>query len=295
MMKPITSILLACTIAATAFADPPAADLKREMLGDRIEHVTFRSSTLDKTMAFTVVYPAGFDPNKRDWPVMFLLHGLGRHERTLVEDDKCREMLLQQPYVIVMPKGENGWYFDSPFDAKRHYATYLDEVIGLAQQMLPISRERSHRAIGGWSAGGFGSVWACIRNPESFSTLATVIAVVDHPSAQSRFPMPENMFGKDPLKWPAFDPLNRAAELKNLNILLVIGDASSDAAMNMRLSEALTAASIKHETKHFPGGHTFPTVQAGMGPILEFVGRNIMDDAHATTRPTTVPAEQSPK
>lgn len=289
MFKVIAGLLCLCLVTSAVRGGPLPEGVQVSPIEERINHYTYRSKALDKPMAFTVVFPADYDEKRADWPVLFLLHGLGRHERTLIEDPASREKLLAQPYVIVLPKGENGWYFDSPFDKSRQYATYLDEVIALSEQTLPISRERAKRAIGGWSAGGFGAVWACIRRPESFATLATVIAVVDFPVEGARFPINEKTFGKDPAEWPKFNPLHRAAELKDLNILLVIGDAASDAVMNKRLSEALTAASLKHEVAHLPGGHTFPTVQAGIGLIVEFAKSHLARDAKSL--PTTAPGQ----
>lgn len=248
---------------------------------ERILHYSFPSKVLKKPMAFTVVLPKGYEAAGAPWPVLFFLHGLGRNEKTLIEDSYSRALLLDQPYVIILPKGENGWYFDSPFDPSRQFASYLDEVLDVAPRVVSISTERSQRAIGGWSAGGFGSVWACLRHPDSFSTLATIIAVVDFPAPGVRFPISDKTFGTDSARWPEFNPLGRAAELKNLNILLVIGDKASDAVMNESLSEALTAAGISHEKFHLPGGHTFPTVQGGLGPVLDFVKKNLVPRAGA--------------
>lgn len=58
-------------------------------------------------------------------------------------------------------------------------------------------------------------------------------------------------------------------------VQLVIGEQASDAVMNERLSAALTTTKIPHEVKRLPGGHTFPVVQAGLGPVLDFVRRHI--------------------
>jgi S-formylglutathione hydrolase len=240
-------------------------------LGERIERYDFHSAALNKAMAFVIVHPRGDRADGKPWPVLFFLHGLGRRETTLIDDPASRARLLEQPYVIVLPKGENGWYFDSPFDPARRYAQYLDEVIALAGRVANISPDRSQRAIGGWSAGGFGSLWACLRHPQAFSTLATIIAVADYPAPDTRFPVAEKTFGADPARWPEFNPLLRAAGLRGLHILLVIGEQASDAVMNERLSAALTAAGIPHEAKRIPGGHAFPTVQAGLGPVLAFV------------------------
>lgn len=268
-------LLLVLVFFSTAMAVDLPEGVTAVPVDKRITHYTFTSSALNKLMAFNVVFPEGYEETGKPWPVLFFLHGLGRNERTLIEDPACRDLLLGQPYVIVLPKGENGWYFDSPFDSKRQFASYLDEVIALAGQVLNISEKRDQRAIGGWSAGGFGSVWACIRNPAAFSTLATIIAVVDFPAPGVRFPISEETFGTDPDQWPEFNPLNRATELHGLNILLVIGEKASDAAMNDRLSKALDAASIPHETVRLPFGHTFPAIQNGLEPTLDFVGKHL--------------------
>jgi len=270
-----------CGTFAWAGDVPLPAGVTVTPVGERISYYSFTSKVLKKPMAFTVVLPKGYEATGAPWPVLFFLHGLGRNEKTLVEDPASQALLLDQPYVIVLPKGENGWYFDSPFDPSRQFASYLDEVLALAPKVVHISADRSQRAIGGWSAGGFGSVWACLHHPGAFSTLATIIAVVDFPAPGVRFPITDKTFGTDPARWPEFNPLNRAAELKGLNILLVIGDKASDAAMNERLSEALTKAGISNETVHLPGGHTFPTVQGGLEPVLGFVKKHLAPRAGA--------------
>jgi S-formylglutathione hydrolase FrmB len=261
---------------SAAKADPALPEgVVATPMADRIEHYEFHSAALNKTMAFVIVYPSGYRADGKPWPVLFFLHGLGRKETTLIDDPASRVQLLEQPYVIVLPRGENGWYFDSPFDPARHFAGYLDEVIALAGHVANISSDRSQRAIGGWSAGGFGSIWACLRHPEEFSTLATIIAVADFPAPNTRFAVPEKTFGTDQSRWPEFDPLPRAAGLKGINILLVEGEKASDAVMNERLSAALTTAGVPNEVRRIPGGHTFPTVQAGLGPVLAFVQAHI--------------------
>jgi S-formylglutathione hydrolase FrmB len=263
-------------LAQSAWATEPLPEgVVQKQVDARITHYEFPSAALHKKMAFNVVFPENYSPAGTPWPVLFFLHGLGRNENTLIEDPESRQKLLAQPYVIVLPKGDNGWYFDSPFDPAFQYASYLNEVLALAGRVVNISAERSQRAIGGWSAGGFGSTWASLRHPDSFCTLATIIAVVDFPAPGVRFPIQPKIFGTDPARWPEFNPLNRAAELKNFHILLVIGEKASDAVMNEHMSEALTAAGIPNETVKLPGGHTFPTVQGGVGPVLDFVRKHL--------------------
>lgn len=262
-------------VSAEKTKKPLLKEMVMTQVEERIRHYDFPSQTLRKNMAFSVVLPVGYEETGKPWPVLFFLHGLGRNENTLIQDPDCKQRLLAQSYVIVLPKGENGWYFDSPFNASRHYASYLDEVVALAGKTVQISAERSQRAIGGWSAGGFGSMWACLRHPEGFSTLATIIAVVDFPAPEARFPRTPETFGTDPTRWPEFNPINRAEELRGKNVLLVIGEKATDAVMNDRLSAKLKAADIPHETVRLPSGHTFPSVQGGVGPVCEFVAKHL--------------------
>ncbi len=268
-------IALLAVVARLAAASELPEGVTASPLHERITLYQVRSASLGKPMAFTVVLPAGYEARSEPWPVLFFLHGLGRHERTLIDDLPSRERLLAQPYVIVLPKGENGWYIDSPFDSHRQYAAWLDEAIALAAKVARLSPDRAHRAIGGWSAGGFGSTWACLRHPEAFSALATIIAVNDFPTESARFPIAAGTFGTDPAQWPRFNPLPRAAELKHIKTLLVIGETASDAPMNDRFAAALTAAGTPPEVVRLPGGHTFPVVQEGLAHVLDFVRRQI--------------------
>ncbi len=95
--------------------------------------------------------------------------------------------------------------------------------------------------------------------------MATIIAVVDFPAPEARFPRTPETFGTDPSRWPEFNPMNRAEQLRGLNILLVIGEKASK----------LKSADIPHETLRLPGGHTFPVVQGGVGPVCEFVKKHL--------------------
>src|SRR5258708_1683899 len=59
----------------------------------RIDHVTFHSAALDREMAFSVVLPDGYTAAREGWPMLVILHGRGRNERTLIEDEKAKAIL----------------------------------------------------------------------------------------------------------------------------------------------------------------------------------------------------------
>jgi S-formylglutathione hydrolase FrmB len=249
----------------------------------RIRHHSFASKALGKNMAYTVVVPEGYDESRSDWPVLFFLHGLGRNENTLTDDPACRELLLSQPYIIILPRGEGGWYINSPVNPAGRYADYLDELFKQTAKEYRLSTDPTRRGIGGWSAGGYGSVQAVLRHPDEFSALATIIGVVDYPREDTpenplKFNVITSVFGSDPQVWQDYNPLLRAKELPNIDVLVVIGDRAFDRGMNERFVAGLKDAGIAVKVEHVPPGHTFAAIQQGLPYVLNFMRAQISPD-----------------
>src|SRR5688572_19867521 len=105
---------------------------------DRITFSAVPSAALGRTLPVAVVAPEKI-PSGVDAPVLFVLHGRGRHHRSLIESAAAREALLAASFYVVLPQGEDGWYIDSPARPADRYATYLGEVLAWAGKNLPIS------------------------------------------------------------------------------------------------------------------------------------------------------------
>ena len=67
----------------------------------------------------------------------------------------ARAALLRPLFVIVLPAGDDGWYVDSPANPKQKYGRLLTETIQAAESKYRLSRDPKHRAIAGWSMGGY--------------------------------------------------------------------------------------------------------------------------------------------
>ncbi|MBC2594269.1 prolyl oligopeptidase family serine peptidase [Ruficoccus amylovorans] len=249
----------------------------------RIRHHSFTSRALDKSMAYTAIVPEGYDESRGDWPVLFFLHGLGRNENSLTDDPTCRQLLLRQPYVIILPRGEGGWYINSPVNPAARYADYLDEVFKRTAKDYRLSTDPARRGIGGWSAGGYGSVQTVLRHPGAFTALATIIGVVDYPREDTpenplKFAVITGVFGTDPELWQAYNPLLSAKELQNVDVLVVIGDRAFDREMNERFVAELEAADVPVTVAHVPPGHTFAAIEQGLPYVLNFMRAHITAD-----------------
>src|SRR5690606_5787161 len=118
-------------------------------------------------------------------PVLYFLHGRGRHHASLIEDEVTRSALLETPFYIVLPQGLDGWYINSPVVDEDQYETYLEEVIAWVEAHLPVRRDAAGRGIGGWSMGGYGAVRFAQTHAGQFGFVASVIGLLDFPREET--------------------------------------------------------------------------------------------------------------
>lgn len=255
-----------------ALAGPQAV----QAVESRIVELEFQSEVLERTMPFTLVRPA--DESAANGAVLFLLHGRGRHHQSLIDSEKARAALLAAPFYIVLPKGEDGWYINSPVDEASRYEDYLLEVMRAAEQHAPLTRDPRWRAITGWSMGGYGAVRFAQRHPEEFGTVSSIIGLLDFPSQprseRDGYKVPADRFGMDETVWRDLNPLHGVKALQAKRVQVVAATESWDFGMNQRFEAVLTEQGIPHEFVRLPGGHTFAVVEDAVAKVVEFCARS---------------------
>lgn len=265
-------------MTSSVFVSPP----KVESLDDRVEKVTFHSVALNRQMAFCFVLPADYASNRNDWPVLFVLHGRGRHEQSLLEDKQTRTVLLDAPFVTVMPRGEDGWYIDSPAIPDDLYESYLGELITIATRLYRISSLRSKRGISGWSMGGYGCVRYAQRHPTEFSILMPVIGLLDFPKAglsnEQIYSVPIGRFTDDTELWHQYNPLHQAGALEGAATCIVTADKAFDRIMNENYAAKLDDLSIDYTWHLLRGGHTFEIVRQAVPILVQFMSSHLVAD-----------------
>ena len=271
LLSIITVSFLSVTIVA--WATPTI-----EQVYPQIEIVTFYSEVLEKTKSFSVVLPDNYDHAKSDWPVLFLLHGRGRTERSLIDDAGARASLLEAPFVVILPDGDDGWYIDSPVRPADKYQTYTEEVMAQAVTLYNLSLNQDQRALSGWSMGGYGCVYFAEKHSQEFSTVAPIIGLLDFPrtglpEGQS-YDVPIDRFGDDPAVWATFNPINYIESLRDISILMVMADEAFDRTMNENFIASLTQTGIVHEVEILAGGHTFAVVCSALPLVIDFVAKS---------------------
>ncbi len=245
----------------------------------RIQTAAFHSRILDREKTFCVILPETSQKNHRHGRILFLLHGRGRTDRSLIDDAVCREVLLSAQMTTVLPDGDDGWYIDSPVRCQDRYEAYLQEVIDVATEHWRLNPRRRARGLSGWSMGGYGCMRFAEQHADEFAAVASVIGLLDFPREGlpegRRYPVPTERFGHSDRLWTDLNPITHAARLRNTSILIVSADRAFDRTMNENFVARLRQLRIPCEWHLLEGAHTFDTVRRALPLVVDFMERTL--------------------
>jgi S-formylglutathione hydrolase FrmB len=145
------------------------------------------SPNLGRDVKFTVYLPDGYPQGTAALPVIYLLHGAGGDEnewRTLggaVETlDGLIKRGLLRPSVVVMPTtGPASWWADGA--AEKAGSAFMKDLLPYVEARYRVQKERSGRAIGGLSMGGYGALNLSLRHPDQFCGAAVISPAIYDP------------------------------------------------------------------------------------------------------------------
>jgi S-formylglutathione hydrolase FrmB len=242
-------------------------------LGDGFYDCSIYSKALGRSERFALHLPADYDPERAQaFPLITFLHGAGRNHLSLIENPRARDVLSQSPAVFLSPNGRLSWWVNSPVDSASQYASFLDECIDLVSKNLHVAQEAKHRAIGGWSMGGFGSANYAESHPNDFGSWGGIVALLDFPNAQyakkDNHSVP-SVLG-DASQQARFNPLRGAAGLRGKRILFITAEKAFDRLMNETFAARLTELGIPHAFTMIDGAHTLDVVLESFPRIMDF-------------------------
>ncbi|HSR68605.1 MAG TPA: alpha/beta hydrolase-fold protein [Acidobacteriota bacterium] len=164
--------------------------------GARVEFDTFSSESMGESVDYSVFLPPSYDkaPERR-FPAVYFLHGLfNDHTSWAVErygniPERLAQLMLDgtlPEFLIINPSGGRGFYTDT-HDGSVHYERAIyEDVIKAAEERYRLRSERSARALGGTSMGGYGALKIAFRQPQLFSAVAAgspIVLLGDDPLA----------------------------------------------------------------------------------------------------------------
>jgi len=240
----------------------------------KVDTLDIASPAMGKAYKAAVVLPDSYAKSKKNYPVMYLLHGAYGHFRDWLSSTPDKETVknLSDKYnlIIVMPEGETfSFYIDSPVNKGSQFETYItQDVIGKIDKTYRTVANKNGRVISGLSMGGHGALYLSARHPELFCAAGSMSGAVDigsirNPESAERVnKLLEPVFGTEPASQEVLDShavLRMVDKIKSNKLPLIIDCGLDDFLIepNRELHRRLVYAKVPHEYTERPGAHTW--------------------------------------
>lgn len=257
----------AATRVADGVAAPPTAS------ASRIESGMVDSAALGRPMPFTAYLPAGYDSDpKRSYPVVYLLHGMDGSDRQWLDlgaAGAADEVIAAgaQPFLIVMPEGERGYWMDQADGGPRWGSYVADDVIRAVDQRYRTVARREGRAIGGLSMGAHGALQLSMNHPDVFSVVgAHSPALRQQSQAMPYFGRGADYAARDPISLVAARP----DVARRFSIWVDVGDHDRWAPGAELLHHEMSELGVPHRWHESSGEHAAAYWSAHLREYLRY-------------------------
>ena len=280
MKKVITLLLLALSLGAQA---------------GKIVTDTIESKVLGEKVVYNIYLPNGFDRSVKQYPVVYLLHGLsddysawrekGRMQDVadeLIESGEAKEMIIVMPNAGG-PDTHNTWngYFNMP--GWNYEDFFFQEFIPAVEKKYRGVGDKGHRAVMGLSMGGGGSTVYCQRHPDMFSSCYAMSAWLDNQSnnvgggqqqKDKLYYVCEAVKEHSALQFVEQADEETKAKLRTVKWFFDCGDDDFLFDLSVRLHQLMRNARIKDELRIRNGVHNWEYWHQALRMALPFASRN---------------------
>ncbi len=138
------------------------------------------SKILGVSVKYSVYFPASYNTDKdKRYPVVYMLHGIGDDNNSWNGNylhandriDSWTEKGLGE-MIYVFPQGYSSYYCNRYDGTFSFMDMFVQELIPLIDKSFRTVADREHRAITGYSMGGFGAIALAEKHPEMFIACA---------------------------------------------------------------------------------------------------------------------------
>lgn len=166
-MKKILILIAFISLSLQNFADD--RDLRV------MESLDMYSQILGQEVRYSVYLPKDYHTTNLEYPVIYLLHGLGDNETAWLEYGRIAQIFNKKleageiiPMIFIIPQGFRSYYVNH-FDGEFPYQDmFMQEFIPHMEKEYRIKKGKQYRATMGYSMGGFGALILPLKHPESF-------------------------------------------------------------------------------------------------------------------------------
>lgn len=154
-----------------------------------VRKMWYNSPSLGIDRRLSVYTPAGYETSGIDYPVLYLLHGMGGDENAWLENGRLTQIMdyliaagKAEPMIVVVPNGNPRMQI-SPADGSLlqssprisqyqvvdgSYESSFPEIVNFIDSNFRTKTDKHNRAIAGLSMGGFHSMMISKEYPEMF-------------------------------------------------------------------------------------------------------------------------------
>ena len=181
-----------------------------------VSKMWYQSPSLGMERRLTVYTPAGYETSGKSYPVFYLLHGMGGDENAWSELGRAAQILdnmiaqgKAEPMIVVMTNGNlamqaapgetsQGYIAPTmqlPKTMEGSFEQHFPEVVDFIDRNFRTIKQKSGRAIGGLSMGGFHSMHISKEYPDMFDYVGLFSATIT-PGKGVKSPVYENLEAK---------------------------------------------------------------------------------------------------
>ena len=260
--------------------------------GRVFDQLTLDSKILKGERKYAIYLPPDYESSKRDYPILYLLHGAGddhtgwvQYGEVLQIADKEINVGNSTSMIIVMPDAQTGkkGYFNS-FSEKWNYENYFfNEFIPFIEEKYRVKSEKKYRAIAGLSMGGGGSFVYALHHPEMFASacpLSAYLGELDFDSFYASFLKNQKDVNKERLldyfKNHNVISLITTGDVQKINSVRWYIDCGDDDYLfegNSLVHLNMRKRNIKHEYRVRDGKHNWTYWRASLSDVLIFVSK----------------------
>lgn len=255
-----------------------------------VQTVNFKSKLNREVLPYIAVLPRSYFETNKEYPVFYLMHGLFGSFKNWTTLTNLIEYAKEYEFIIICPEGKNCWYLDNP-DLKDHYfeSYILEELIPDVEARFRVKSERSSRAVGGLSMGGYGAFKFAFRKPELFCCVASMSGAFEIPgfleNAENKWselhPYIAEAFADQSQEAIKHEDIFHLADnfpsYKIVNLPKFYFDCGlqdSFISLNRNFSKILTKRKIPHNFEEVSGGHDWNYWDKRIKIILKIISDN---------------------
>lgn len=247
----------------------------------------FESATLQRTWAYEVYLPSGYERSRLNYPVLYLFHGNGGSRQDWVQKGRIQrtaDSLITRrdipPAIIVMPDAGASWFVDR---REKMETAVIRDLIPDVENNLRVLKSRDGRLIGGLSMGGYGALRFALKYPEMFAAAALLSPAIYDPlpppksGARTVGTFGEPQFDEQVWKSLNYPMLWQGYLAKEMPVPMYINSGDDDEFMieaeATRLYSLLRANQQPAELRIVNGTHSWSVWEGTIGDAMKYIFR----------------------